>query len=75
MREHHCATPEGRRIRVADMTTAEIEEVLCDGFVIVSPQEPGDPFRGDLRQLVLDRLRLELEIRAMGLAWPGGADA
>lgn len=60
MRDYMFRDDLGREIPVAQMTTADIAQCLAEGVEL----EPGDPatWRG-----VMERLQLELEIRALGL--------
>lgn len=63
MRDHNYITPEGRRMPVAEMPTSKIQELLADGEVQI---DDSDGYR-DPSASVMERLRIELLIRELGL--------
>jgi hypothetical protein len=62
MKDHNFVTDHGQHIPTADLPTAQIEELLRTGIEIVSTD--GEEA---LPENVLERLRIELLIRSLGL--------
>lgn len=64
MRDHRYVPEDGPPQLVSEMSTATIEELLRDGAVEIVHDDGTNTRVPD----VMDRLRLELEIRALGLS-------
>ena len=62
MRDYRWITDDGRSTPVREMPTSEITGILLDGAV-----ELINPGPGETSEAIMERLRIELVARSMGL--------
>lgn len=62
MKDHNYIRDSGERLPMSAMTTAEIEDLLADGDVRLAGPGPADS-----KYWIMERLRLELDIRRWNL--------
>lgn len=61
MRDYNYITPNGQRVPVSQMGTATIHEILRNGLEVT------DDGQADPVECAMERLRIELVIRSLGL--------